>query len=63
MGTTVPPEVAALIVRLRRDLGLSYRDICRHLDRKGVRPLHAVTWSPMTVRNVHLRATRDRDAL
>lgn len=58
MGSKVPPHVAELIGRLRRDLGLSYRDICAHLHRKGIKPVRATEWSPMTVRNIHERGRR-----
>lgn len=46
------------ILRLRR-CGRSYRNIAAYLDRKGVPPPRAATWSAMTVRNVYQRETSE----
>jgi DNA invertase Pin-like site-specific DNA recombinase len=47
------------IVELRA-AGRSYREIAAVLDAEGHRPRRAGTWSPMSVRNVAVRATRTR---
>lgn len=48
----------AHIVRLRRE-GYSYRRIAAYLDRKGIRPPRAASWSAMSVRNIHERLSRE----
>lgn len=45
----------ARIVELRRG-GESYRTICAALDAEGLKPRRAVSWSPMAVRNIAVRA-------
>lgn len=45
----------ARIVELR-DQGVSYRGICATLDAEGHRPRKAAAWSPMSVRNIAVRA-------
>lgn len=57
---SVSESVAARIVELH-GMGLSYRRIAAHLDRKQVPPPLATTWSAATVRNAHLRAIQRRD--
>lgn len=46
------PAITIHIAELRR-LGLSYRQVAAHLDRKGIKPARARKWSAMTVRNIH----------
>lgn len=45
----------ARIVELRAQ-GASYRAICGVLDAEGKRPRKAVSWTPMSVRNIAVRA-------
>lgn len=52
-------EAARRIRELRR-LGLSYRQIAAHLDRKGIKPDRATHWSAMTVRNIANRMIDSR---
>lgn len=41
-----------------RGMGLSYRRIAAHLDRKRIQPARAARWSAMTVRNIWEREHR-----
>lgn len=50
----VSPQAIAAIKRLRAD-DYSYRQIAAYLDRKGIKPPKAKSWSAMTVRNVSTR--------
>jgi DNA invertase Pin-like site-specific DNA recombinase len=47
--------VVERVVELRR-AGASYRAICQALTADGHKPRRAETWSPMTVRNIAVRA-------
>ena len=48
---SVSPVAIAEIRRLKA-MDRSYRQIAAYLDRKGIKPPRAATWSAMTVRNV-----------